>query len=213
MITDIQHFLHTVYRAQHVFISPSQEPHRGDYYGHWPILQVRKLRFKEPGWVVFGPTTSGQSQHCEACLPPYQYAEHPKGHFPVSWFQFVASMFGSHSQVLGSPSPPHPCPLSQRDQKPFLYFPLKTSMRHLELSQPAPGEPWSLVRCPGRPAFPAATNAESLVPASLLGSRWGFHIPVAWVGSGKGVLIVITTPWNSRRGTRVGMGERGGAFG
>lgn len=58
MITNIWHFLHTVYSAKHVFISPSQGPHRGAYYDHHPVIQVRKLRLRERGSSVLSPTTS-----------------------------------------------------------------------------------------------------------------------------------------------------------
>lgn len=49
MITGVWCFLHVRYNAKHVFISPSQEPHKGDDCYHQPSLQVR---LRELVWFV-----------------------------------------------------------------------------------------------------------------------------------------------------------------
>lgn len=53
MITGIWRFLHALYSAKHVFITPSQEPHKGHYYVTIPFYYVRKLRLRDLGWFVF----------------------------------------------------------------------------------------------------------------------------------------------------------------
>lgn len=154
---------------------------------------MRKLRFKEHG----SPPLTGTESTLWGTSASHQHAECPRGHFPVSWLLFVASTSGSLSQVLlWGPSPPYPCPLSQLGQKPFLIFMSPTQNQH-ETQGAQPACSWRALEA----WWGALGDQPSLLPAnawclaSLLGSRWGFHIPVTWVGSGKGVLIVITTPW------------------
>lgn len=52
MITGIWRFLHALYSAKHIFISLSQEPHKGHYYVTIPFYYVRKLRLRDLGRFV-----------------------------------------------------------------------------------------------------------------------------------------------------------------
>lgn len=133
-----------------IFISPSQEPHQDDYHYHHPVLQVRKLRPTELGWVVritslAGTEVTFQRQGLRpACGSPLKVESVLKPISVCCWQTYPR-------RGQRPPAAPPPCPLSPFGQKPlflFLFFPLKTSVSHSELSQPGPRGPWRPGECP-----------------------------------------------------------------